>query len=127
MPTSPRRHRARDPAPGGGIGTPPWLGPTYADKKQGRPRSGSDLRTKTAQQKSGHLTERNKVLKLYDAPPLNWQTSSKPTATTPGRWRRSSMTSVHLLRQYAKAGKRIVFEARPRPARHDHDVSVRHE
>jgi adenylosuccinate synthase len=90
------------------------IGPSYADKMQ----RATALRVadlmheeKLRQRVSDILTERNKVLKcLYDAPPINPGDVFESYREF-GRRLRPMVDDVgHLLQQYYKAGKRIVFE-----------------
>jgi adenylosuccinate synthase len=100
---------------GGAIGTTRrGIGPTYADKMQ----RATALRVadllheeKLRQRVSQIAAEKNLVLKcLYDVPPLEW----KPIFEQYRDWGRRMQPYVddvgHLLLNYNKVGKRIVFE-----------------
>jgi adenylosuccinate synthase len=113
-------HKAEDAAressaEGGAIGTTRrGIGPTYADKMQRATaiRVADLLRENQLKEKIGRVVgERNKVLKvLYDAPPLDWKIIFEQYRDF-GRRMQPYVDDVgHLLIQYAKDGKRIVFE-----------------
>jgi adenylosuccinate synthase len=102
-------------AEGGGIGTTRrGIGPTYADKMQRATaiRVADLAHEEKLKQKIGQIvTERNKVLKvLYDVPPMEW----KPVFEQYRDYGRRIQPFVddvgHLLIEYGKQGKRIVFE-----------------
>jgi adenylosuccinate synthase len=113
-------HMAEDAAREGaagekGIGTTKrGIGPTYADKMQRATAIRvADLayEDKLREKINRIVDERNKVLKvLYDAPPVN----ADETFETYRAYGHRMMPYVddvgHLLQQYAKAGKGIVFE-----------------
>jgi adenylosuccinate synthase len=116
MPYHMAEDAAREGAAGDkGIGTTKrGIGPTYADKMQ----RATAIRVADLQHEeqlkervNRVVDERNKVLKvLYDAPPLKWQEIFE-TYRDYGRRLLPYVDDVgHLLQQYAKAGKRIVFE-----------------
>jgi adenylosuccinate synthase len=116
MPYHKQEDAAREQsAEGGGIGTTRrGIGPAYADKMQ---RSTAirvaDLlhEEKLEQRIANVVTERNKVLTcLYDAPPLNWKEIFE-TYRDYGRRMAPFVDDVsHLLLDYFRQGKRIVFE-----------------
>jgi adenylosuccinate synthase len=113
-------HKAEDiaresSAEGGAIGTTRrGIGPTYADKMQRATaiRVADLLRENQLREKIGRIvTERNKVLNvLYDAPPLEWKNVFEQYRDF-GRRLEPYVDDVgHLLIEYNKIGKRIVFE-----------------
>lgn len=113
-------HQAEDvaresSAEGGAIGTTRrGIGPTYADKMQRATaiRVADLLRENQLREKIGRIVgERNKVLKvLYDAAPLDWKEIFEEYRDF-GRRIEPYVDDVgHLLIEYNKAGKRIVFE-----------------
>src|SRR5690606_9625048 len=113
-------HMAEDAAREGaagekGIGTTKrGIGPTYADKMQRATAIRvADLSHEEKLKEKVHriVDERNKVLRvLYDAPPLRWQEIFE-TYRDYGRRMAPFVDDVgHLLQQYARSGKRIVFE-----------------
>ena len=116
MPYHKQEDAAREQsAEGGGIGTTRrGIGPAYADKMQ---RSTAirvaDLlhEEKLEQRIANVVSERNKVLTcLYDAPPLNWKEIFE-TYRDYGRRMAPFVDDVsHLLLDYFRQGKRIVFE-----------------
>jgi len=100
---------------GGAIGTTRrGIGPTYADKMQRSTaiRVADLLHEDKLKQRIGHIVdERNKVLKvLYDVPPMEW----KPIFEQYRDYGRRIAPFVddvsHLLIQYIRGGKRVVFE-----------------
>jgi adenylosuccinate synthase len=101
---------------GGAIGTTRrGIGPTYADKMQ----RATALRVadllhseeKLKQRIASILTERNKVLKvLYDSPPMDWRMVFEKYRDYGRRMRPFIDDTTFLLLQYAREGKRIVFE-----------------
>ncbi|CAN5355822.1 adenylosuccinate synthase [soil metagenome] len=102
-------------AEGGGIGTTRrGIGPTYADKMQRTTaiRVADLLHEDKLKQKIGQVvTERNKVLKvLYDAPPVDWRQVFEQYRDL-GRRIAPFVDDVgHMLINYAREGKRILFE-----------------
>jgi len=113
-------HKAEDAAressaEGGAIGTTRrGIGPTYADKMQRATaiRVADLVREEQLKQKIGRIvTEKNKVLKvLYDAAPVDWREIFEQYRDL-GRRIAPFVDDVgYLLLQYAKEGKRIVFE-----------------
>ena len=116
MPWHKQEDAARESSSGeGAIGTTKrGIGPTYADKMQ---RSTAirvaDLQygERLKQRISSICSERNKVLKvLYDAPPLDWKPIFEQYRDL-GRRLLPYVDDVgHMLLNYKKAGKRIVFE-----------------
>src|SRR5437764_1542923 len=102
-------------AEGGAIGTTRrGIGPTYADKMQRATAIRvADLmhEEKLKYRVAQIVTERNKVLKvLYDAPPLEWKAVFEQYRDY-GRRMQPFVDDVgHLLIEYSRAGKRIVFE-----------------
>ena len=116
MPYHKQEDAAREQsAEGGGIGTTRrGIGPTYADKMQRSTaiRVADLLHEDTLQQRIANVvTERNKVLTcLYDAPPVNWKETFE-TYRDYGRRMAPFVDDVgHLLLDYLRQGKRIVFE-----------------
>jgi adenylosuccinate synthase len=116
MPYHKREDEARESSSeGGAIGTTRrGIGPTYADKMQRATAIRvADLmhEEKLKQKIASVVTERNKVLKvLYDAAPLEWKPIFEQYRDY-GRRIQPFVDDVgHLLLQYAKEGKRIVFE-----------------
>ena len=116
MPWHKQEDAARESSSGdGAIGTTKrGIGPTYADKMQ---RSTAirvaDLQheEKLKQRICSICSERNKVLHvLYDAPPLDWKPIFEQYRDL-GRRLLPYVDDVgHMLLNYKKAGKRIVFE-----------------
>ena len=116
MPWHKQEDAARESSSGeSAIGTTKrGIGPTYADKMQ---RSTAirvaDLQfeERLEQRISSICSERNKVLKvLYDAPPLDWKPIFEQYRDL-GRRLLPYVDDVgHMLLNYRKAGKRIVFE-----------------
>jgi adenylosuccinate synthase len=102
-------------AEGGAIGTTRrGIGPTYADKMQRATaiRVADLVHEERFKQKvASIITERNKVLKvLYDAPPVDWKAVFEEYRDY-GRRMKPFVDDVgHLLLQYARAGKRVVYE-----------------
>ncbi len=100
---------------GGGIGTTRrGIGPAYSDKMQRVTAVRvADLmhEEKLKQRIANIVTERNKVLKvLYDAPPVEWKAVFEEYRDY-GRRMAPFVDDVgHLLIEYFRAGKRIVFE-----------------
>lgn len=116
MPYHKQEDAAREQsAEGGGIGTTRrGIGPTYADKMQRSTaiRVADLLHEDKLQQRISHVvTERNKVLTcLYDAPPVDWKEIFE-TYRDYGRRMTPFVDDVgHLLLDYFRQGKRIVFE-----------------
>ncbi|HEX5242704.1 MAG TPA: adenylosuccinate synthase [Tepidisphaeraceae bacterium] len=116
MPYHKQEDAAREQsAEGGGIGTTRrGIGPTYADKMQRSTaiRVADLLHEDKLQQRIANVvTERNKVLTcLYDAPPVNWKEIFE-TYRDHGRRMAPFVDDVgHLLLDYFRQGKRIVFE-----------------
>jgi adenylosuccinate synthase len=113
-------HMAEDAAREGaagekGIGTTKrGIGPTYADKMQRATAIRvADLayEDKLREKINRIVDERNKVLKvLYDAPPVDWQETFETYRAYGHRMMPFVDDVGHLLQQYAKSGKRIVFE-----------------
>ncbi len=113
-------HMAEDAAresssEGGGIGTTRrGIGPTYADKMQRTTaiRVADLVQEDRLKQKIGDIViERNKVLKvLYDSPPLDWRNIFEQYRDYGRRMAPFVADVGHLLLQYAREGKRIVFE-----------------
>ncbi len=90
------------------------IGPTYADKMQRATaiRVADLQHEEKLKQRIGQIaTERNKVLGvLYDAPPIDWRPVFEAYRDF-GRRLEPFVDDVgHMLLNYAKAGKRIVFE-----------------
>jgi len=115
MPYHMHEDAARETSAGGGIGTTRrGIGPTYADKMQrmtalrvGDLANEINLKAKIARV----VEERNKVLKvLYDAPPLDWKDIFEKYRDFGRRMQPFIDDTTYLILQYAKAGKRIVFE-----------------
>jgi len=116
MPYHVQEDAARETSAGAkGIGTTKrGIGPTYADKMQ---RSTAvrvaDLlhEDKLKEKVAAVVGEKNKVLKvLYDAPPVDWKQVFE-TYRDFGRRMQPFVDDVgYLLIQYARAGKRIMFE-----------------
>lgn len=102
-------------AEGGAIGTTRrGIGPAYADKmhRTSAIRVADLAHEARLKDKIGQIvTDRNKVLKvLYDAPPLDWKEIFE-TYRDYGRRLAPFVDDVgHLLLQYHRDGKRIVFE-----------------
>ena len=116
MPYHKQEDAAREQsAEGGGIGTTRrGIGPTYADKMQRSTaiRVADLLHEDKLQQRIANVvTERNKVLTcLYDAPPVNWKEIFE-TYRDYGRRMAPFVDDVgHLVLDYFRQGKRIVFE-----------------
>jgi adenylosuccinate synthase len=116
MPWHKQEDAARETsAEGNAIGTTRrGIGPTYADKMQRATAIRvADLQheEKLKQRISSICSERNKVLQvLYDAPPLDWKPIFEQYRDL-GRRLLPYVDDVgHLLLNYAKEGKRIVFE-----------------
>jgi len=116
MPYHKQEDAAREQsAEGGGIGTTRrGIGPAYADKMQRSTaiRVADLLHEDKLQQRISHVvTERNKVLTcLYDAPPVDWKEIFE-TYRDFGRRMAPFIDDVgHLLLDYFRNGKRIVFE-----------------
>ena len=116
MPWHKQEDAARESSSGdSAIGTTKrGIGPTYADKMQ----RSTAIRVADLQQEEklkqricSICTERNKVLHvLYDAPPLDWKPIFEQYRDL-GRRLLPFVDDVgHLLLNYKKAGKRIVFE-----------------
>jgi len=100
---------------GGGIGTTKrGIGPTYADKMQRTTaiRVADLVQEERLKQKIADIViERNKVLKvLYDSPPLDWRNIFEQYRDYGRRMAPFVKDVGHLLLEYARAGKRIVFE-----------------
>jgi adenylosuccinate synthase len=102
-------------AEGGAIGTTRrGIGPTYADKMQRATaiRVADLVHEERFKQKVASIIgERNKVLKvLYDSPPVEWKAVFEEYRDY-GRRMKPFVDDVgHLLLQYARAGKRVVYE-----------------
>ena len=116
MPYHKQEDAAREQsAEGGGIGTTRrGIGPAYADKMQRSTaiRVADLLHEDKLQQRIANVvTERNKVLTcLYDAPPVNWKEIFE-TYRDYGRRMAPFVDDVgHLVLDYFRQGKRIVFE-----------------
>ena len=116
MPYHKQEDAAREQsAEGGAIGTTRrGIGPTYADKMQRATaiRVADLVHEERFKQKvASIINERNKVLKvLYDSPPVEWKAVFEEYRDY-GRRMTPFVDDVgHLLLQYAKAGKRVVFE-----------------
>ena len=116
MPYHMHEDAAREGAAGDkGIGTTKrGIGPTYADKMQRATAIRvADLihEDKLKERVANIVTERNKVLKvLYDAPPVEWRAVFE-TYRDFGRRMAPFVDDVgYLLLQYAREGKKIVFE-----------------
>src|SRR5580692_8947023 len=116
MPYHMQEDAAREAASGkGGIGTTRrGIGPTYADKMQRSTaiRVADLMHEDKLKHRIGQIvTEKNKIFSaLYDAPPLEW----RPIFEKYRDYGRRLLPYVddvgHLLLQYARDGKRIVFE-----------------
>src|SRR5438034_666233 len=116
MPYHKQEDAARESAAeGSAIGTTRrGIGPTYADKMQRATaiRVADLMHEENLKEKIGRIvTERNKVLDcLYDAPPLDWREIFETYRDFGRRIQPFIDDTGHLLIQYWKAGKRIVFE-----------------
>ncbi len=116
MPYHKQEDAARESsAEGGAIGTTRrGIGPTYADKMQRATavRVADLLHEENLKQKIGRIVnERNKVLQcLYDAPPLEWRQIFETYRDFGRRLAPFVDDTGHLLIEYARSGKRIVFE-----------------
>jgi adenylosuccinate synthase len=102
-------------AEGGAIGTTRrGIGPTYADKMQRATaiRVADILHEEKLEQRIAQIvTERNKVLQvLYDVPPLDWRVIFEQYRDYGRRIEPFVDDVSHLLLEYLRAGKRIVFE-----------------
>jgi adenylosuccinate synthase len=99
----------------GGIGTTKrGIGPTYADKmhRTTAVRVADLLQEERLKLKISQIVgQRNKVLKvLYDSPPLDWKAIFEQYRDYGRRIEPYVKDVGHLLLEYARAGKRIVFE-----------------
>ena len=99
----------------GGIGTTKrGIGPCYADKmhRTTAVRVADLLQEERLKQKISQIVgQRNKVLKvLYDSPPLDWRVIFEQYRDYGRRMEPFVKDVGHLLLEYARAGKRIVFE-----------------
>jgi adenylosuccinate synthase len=100
---------------GGAIGTTRrGIGPTYADKMQRATaiRVADLLHEQKLQERIAQIvTEKNKVLKvLYDVPPMDWRPIFEQYRDYGRRIAPYVDDVSHLLIEYLRAGKRIVFE-----------------
>ena len=115
MPYHVQEDAARENSAGTGIGTTKrGIGPAYSDKMHRTTAVRvADLQheDKLKEKLAFVVGERNKVLKvLYDAPPVEWRQVFE-TYRDFGRRMQPFVDDVgHLLIQYARAGKRIMFE-----------------
>jgi adenylosuccinate synthase len=116
MPYHMQEDAARENAAGAkGLGTTKrGIGPTYADKMQRTTalRVADLMHEEKLKEKVAYIVgERNKVLKvLYDAPPVEWKQVFE-TYRDFGRRMQPFVDDVgYLLIQYARAGKRVMFE-----------------
>ena len=116
MPYHKQEDAARESsAEGGAIGTTRrGIGPTYADKMQRATaiRVADLLHEQKLQERIAQIvTEKNKVLKvLYDVPPLDWRPIFEQYRDYGRRIAPYVDDVSHLLIEYLRAGKRIVFE-----------------
>jgi adenylosuccinate synthase len=116
MPWHKQEDAARESsAEGGAIGTTRrGIGPAYADKMQRSTaiRVADLLHEDKLKQRIGQIVgERNKVLKvLYDVPPLDWKAIFEQYRDYGRRIAPFVDDVSHLLIEYLRAGKRIVFE-----------------
>jgi adenylosuccinate synthase len=116
MPYHMREDAAREQsAEGGAIGTTRrGIGPTYADKMQRATafRVADLMHEEKLRQRIGQVvTEKNKILKvLYDSPPLDWKEVFEQYRDLGRRIQPFVDDTTYLLLQYAREGKRIVFE-----------------
>ena len=116
MPYHKQEDAARESAAeGSAIGTTRrGIGPTYADKMQRATaiRVADLVHEENLKEKIARIVnERNKVLKcLYDAPPLDWRQIFETYRDYGRRMQPFIDDTGHLLIEYWKAGKRIVFE-----------------
>jgi adenylosuccinate synthase len=99
----------------GGIGTTKrGIGPCYADKmhRTTAVRVADLLQEERLKQKISTIVgQRNKVLTvLYDSPPLDWRSIFEQYRDFGRRMEPFVADVGHLLLEYARAGKRIVFE-----------------
>jgi adenylosuccinate synthase len=116
MPYHMREDAAREGSTdGSAIGTTKrGIGPAYADKMQRTTAFRvADLahEDKFRQRLEKVVSDRNKVLKaLYDAEPLDWKQIFETYRDLGRRLQPFVDDTTHLLLQYAKEGKRVVFE-----------------
>ncbi len=102
-------------AEGGAIGTTRrGIGPTYADKMQRTTafRAADLIHEDKLKQRIAHVVgERNKVLKvLYDSPPMDWRPIFEQYRDYGRRMQPFIDDTTFLLLEYARQGKKIVFE-----------------
>jgi adenylosuccinate synthase len=116
MPYHVQEDAAREHSAGkNGLGTTKrGIGPTYADKmhRTTAVRVADLMHEERLREKVERIvSDRNKVLKvLYDAPPVDWKAVFEQYRDY-GRRMQPFVDDVgHLLLQYARAGKRVVFE-----------------
>jgi adenylosuccinate synthase len=116
MPYHKQEDAARESsAEGGAIGTTRrGIGPTYADKmlRATAIRVADLLHEQKLQERIAQIvSEKNKVLKvLYDVPPLDWRAVFEQYRDYGRRIEPYVDDVSHLLIEYLRAGKRIVFE-----------------